>query len=705
MVAAALPPLREDLALLPGPRDLDGGMGWMIQDPARGAYFDLSAPAVALLGAWRLGDPDRVIAEARRHGVPDVSAEDLTDLTRFLVANNLIQGQAPGMADSHRQQRAAGRKGALSWALHNYLFLRLPLVHPDPALTRLAPLGRALFSPVAGWLVLAMVALGIYLVGRQWDAFTHTFTSFLTLEGALWFGLALAVTKILHEMGHALAAKRFGCRVHSMGVAFLVMVPVLYTDVTDVWRLPRRRDRMIVGAAGMAVELSIAAAATLLWTLLPDGAARSAVFFLAAVSWVMTLAININPLMRFDGYYLLSDLIGVRNLQSRGFALARWHLRDVLFALGHPPPEDLPRRTHLAVLTYAYAAWAWRFTLFLSIAVLVYHTFFKLLGLPLMVVEIWWFLARPIGGEIATWWALRAEIRPNRATLRTGTLLAAGIVLAFIPWRSGVGLPTVMAASWTWAIHAPLPARIDALSVRNGQWVAQGDVLMTLSDPDLAPRIRMADLELDALQRLLARQSANTETMAERGQLLARMASTLARRAGLVEARDRLIIRAPREGRVTDLPPDLAPGTWIAPNRLLGRLISGSGAVFTGYARGEDLARLAPNAMGVFIPDDGAAAPIPVTVAAIAPLADTVLEDPILASTQGGPLPVDPLRDGSLDLRDDHYRVTLVPVASGSPPEVPIKVRGTARIDAPAESLAPRIWRRVMAILIRESDF
>jgi putative peptide zinc metalloprotease protein len=215
----------------------------------------------------------------------------------------------------------------------------------------------------------------------------------------------------------------------------------------------------------------------------------------------------------------------------------------------------------------------------------------------------------------------------------------------------------------------------------------------------------MADLELDALQRLLARQSANTETMAERGQLLARMASTLARRAGLVEARDRLIIRAPREGRVTDLPPDLAPGTWIAPNRLLGRLISGSGAVFTGYARGEDLARLAPNAMGVFIPDDGAAAPIPVTVAAIAPLADTVLEDPILASTQGGPLPVDPLRDGSLDLRDDHYRVTLVPVASGSPPEVPIKVRGTARIDAPAESLAPRIWRRVMAILIRESDF
>ncbi len=163
----------------------------------------------------------------------------------------------------------------------------------------------------------------------------------------------------------------------------------------------------------MAAELMLAAFALNLWLLLPPGQIQGAVFALAAVTWIATLAVNLNPFMRFDGYYLLSDALEVENLQDRSFDLARWQLRKTLFGLRESCPEGLPDRLRNFLIFYAWGTWIYRLILFIGIAVLVYYMVFKALGIFLMAAEIIFFILLPIWREFRRWWERRTLFRLN----------------------------------------------------------------------------------------------------------------------------------------------------------------------------------------------------------------------------------------------------------------------------------------------------
>ncbi len=285
-----------------------------------------------------------------------------------------------------------------------------------------------------------------------------------------------------------------------MGVAVMVLWPVLYTDTSDAWRLASRRRRLVIGAAGMATELVLAAWATLAWSFLPDGPLRTAAFLLATSTWVITLLINLNPLMRFDGYYLLSDWLGIANLQDRAFALARWRLREALFGLGDAPPECLPARTRRVMLAYAYATWVYRFFLFLGIALLVYHLFFKLLGLFLMVVEVWWFILRPIVSELAEWVKRRDRVRVNRRSMTTLALLALGLGLLFAPWSGTVTAPAVLRAEQQTRLFAPHAGRLAHVAARPGQGVEAGEVVFRMEARHLAFELEQTRRKAEVLR-------------------------------------------------------------------------------------------------------------------------------------------------------------------------------------------------------------
>ena len=482
-----LPAIREDLTLLPGPNNMDGSPSWAIYDPLRNRYFRIQQETFELLRHWQLLQPDRVIAEASNASGRQVSVSELESLVQFLKLNQLLRS-----SDIEDVEKLAGMKKEAekkSWynrLIHGYLFFRIPLVRPDRFLDWLTPrveplLNRKLFS-----LIILLGVCGILLSLRQWDAFLTTAINMISLEGVAWFALALIFTKVLHEMGHAVATKYFGCRVPTMGIAFLVMFPVLYTDTTDAWRLSSYRQRMIIGAAGMLTELSIACVATFLWSFLPDGGLRSAVFVLATVTWVSTLLINLNPLMRFDGYYLLSDWWQVENLQHRAFNLGRWQLREWLFGLGKPMPEPWSRFQVRKLLIYAYCTWIYRFFLFLGIALLVYYLFFKALGMILFLVEIIWFIGLPIWQEIKQWWQERENMTWNRQSLFTAVLLTGLTVLFFLPMDTTLNLPAVMTAEKTTLVYPPYSGgKIAEVKVAVGDQVIEGQTLITLGSPDL----------------------------------------------------------------------------------------------------------------------------------------------------------------------------------------------------------------------------
>jgi putative peptide zinc metalloprotease protein len=693
-----LPALRDDLELVEGAPALNGEPRWLIYDAVRHRYFEISGSAFELISVWcdsveRL----RVAAEARFNRL--VADQDIDAIKSFLLANNLTVAPASGQSQDYFTQALRGRRGRFSQVLHGYLFFRIPLIRPQRALAVCAPLIAPLFS--RAFLILTLLAglAGIYLVSRQWEAFLGTFSHFFSVEGFLLYGVSLIIIKILHELGHAFAAHRYGVRVPTMGVAFMVLFPVLYTDVTDAWRLKSRKQRLAIGAAGISVELAIACFATLFWAILPDGPGKSLAFVLATSSWLLSLLINLNPLMRFDGYYLLMDYWGVSNLQPRAFAMARWWLREILFDLKRPPPEPFTGAQRRKLVVYAVATWIYRFFLFLGIALAVYHLFFKALGVFLFVVEILYFILFPVIREVEAWWLMRKDIAKTRRAATTALVLAGLAALVVLPWSGTVSVPAVMEAGQRSDIFAPRPANVVQVHVANGDTVKAGDVLVTLQAPDLAQRGAIARLRRDLAARRMARVASGDTERSNLRVIEREMQSAKEELRGLAREAAKLTLRAPFDGRVVDLAPELHAGRWVDRTMPLARVIAPGEARIAGLVDETAVTRLREGSSGHFIPDDLFRPKLAVSLTNIAAVGGRKLEQPMLASPLGGPIAAEQDRDGEILALSGQHKLQFK-VEGPAPDEL---VRGIVRIEANPESIAAAAWRNVMRVVIREA--
>src|SRR6185369_15230853 len=338
--ATALPQLREDLKLYPGAPLRDGSPSWRILDPIRNSFFEIGWLEFELLARWsghREGETLLVQVAAETTLRP--TAEELIALVEFLAGNQLLRPDSQVARETLRRRTGSGKLSWFQFLLHHYLFFRLPLLRPDAFLGRTVGVVDIFFTRGFLLAVLLVLAADLYLVVREWHEFSNAFLAMLTPKGLIYYGIALTFAKVVHELGHAYAAKRYGVRVPAMGLAFLVMWPYLYTDVGETWKLADRRKQFVIASAGMAAELTLAVFATLAWALAPEGAMKSMLFVLATSTWLITLAINASPFMRFDGYFLLSDALDFPNLHERSAACGRWWVRTTFFRLPETMPE------------------------------------------------------------------------------------------------------------------------------------------------------------------------------------------------------------------------------------------------------------------------------------------------------------------------------------------------------------------------------
>lgn len=697
-----LPALRPDLQLISAAPALDGAPQWTLADPLRGRYFKLGVAAMRLLRHWATGDAGQLLRAANAEPGQPLGEADLKEMLLFLRGHDLVVAQDAEQRGSFAGKAASQRQGFWKGLLHQYLFFRIPLWRPDSFLDRTWPWLRRYGPGLLRYGLPLLLALGVFLVARDWDRFIATFPHLFSLGGALAFGIALTFAKLCHEFGHAYMAKRAGCRVQSMGLAFMVLFPLFYTDVSDAWRVNDRRSRLLIGAGGVLAELLLACVALLAWSLLPDGPLRTAAFMLASATWITTVVINLNPFMRFDGYFLLSDLWGVDNLQSRAFALCRWRMRDALFRYGEPAPEPWPPALRRKLLIWGYGAWLWRAALFIGIAVAVYYMFFKLLGVFLMLVELAWFIGLPVWREMKEWWQRRKQAQPVRALLVGGALLGLLAVLV-VPWRSAVEVPAMLEANGVTAVHAPVGARLKKLHVVNGDTVSSGDLLLELESPDLTSRQQIVRSEIAILQLQLRRQAARSETVADSAILEQNLAKAVAEHRGLAAQHERLHLRAPHAGVVHDLPGDLSPGRWLAPQQPVLRVVSQQ-AHLRGYLAEDSLWRIEVGAQGSFIASaDPWMSSLPVNVVEVDVTGSIYLDRPALASDQGGPIAVS--RDAMQRPipEQGQYGVRLVPQSEVQAPRQPQV--GVVVLEGESESILGAIWRRVAALGVRESGF
>ncbi|VXC51775.1 HlyD family efflux transporter periplasmic adaptor subunit [Pseudomonas sp. 9Ag] len=696
-----LPSLRPDLQLSVAAPDLDGSPQWTLADPVRGRYFKFGAAAMRLLRHWALGDSEKVLCAANREPGLPLNSESVEQLLGFLRGQDLISAVDPEQRDSYQYKTAAQRQSLWQALLHQYLFFRIPLWRPNAFLNRTWP-WLARFGPgILRYGLPVTLVVGVFLVSRDWQRFVGTFPHLFSLGGALAFGVALFFAKLCHEFGHAFMAKRAGCRVQSMGLAFMVLLPMFYTDVSDAWRVNDRRARLLIGAGGVLAEMVLACIALLVWSLLPDGPTRTAAFMLASATWITTLLINLNPFMRFDGYFLLSDFWGVDNLQSRAFALCRWRLREALFGYGIAAPEPWPPKMRRRLFVWGYGAWLWRAALFLGIALAVYHLFFKVLGIFLMAVELVWFIGMPIMREWRHWWSARDHARPARVWL-TGMGMLAVILALFVPWRSAVEVPALFEAGRASALHAPVAAKVKRVNIQDGQVVAQGEVLIELESPDLASRLGIVRREIQIQQLRMRREAGRSETAADAGIVEQQLAESVAEYRGLAAQQERLLLRAPHAGRVRDVLQHLSLGRWLSPNQPLARVVQEDSRL-RGYLPESELRRVEPGATGRFIADDPMRPSLAVRLNEVDTNGVASVDLQALTSDNHGPIAVRRDAQQRAVPLQAQYGVRLSSIDKTPAPTHPL--RGVVVLQGQSESLLGAGWRRLAALGIRESGF
>ncbi|MCK5715447.1 MAG: hypothetical protein KAH64_05760, partial [Nitrosomonadaceae bacterium] len=387
---------------------------WMVQDPINNSFFRIGWLDFEMLLRWAYGSPEKIVNSVNNETTLDIEVTDVNDLKHFLEQNSLLQASSQEAIDQLREHAKLLNKGFINWMLHHYLFFRIPLFHPQVWLASLIPWLGWIFTRTTAIAVIFLTLVGIFLAARQWETFSNTFVDQLTWSGLLGYSVALVFAKALHEMGHAVTATRYGVRVAHMGVALLVMFPMLYTDTSESWKLSNPRQRLAIASAGIITELALAGLATFAWSLSPDGAIKSALFFLATTSWLLTLLVNVSPFLRFDGYFILMDAIDFPNLHQRSGEFTRIWLRRVLLGFNDDWPEDIQGNGRTFLIVFAIMTWLYRLVVFLGLALLVYYFFFKVLGIILMVVELIWFIWRPIWSELSVWRERKSEIKTSR---------------------------------------------------------------------------------------------------------------------------------------------------------------------------------------------------------------------------------------------------------------------------------------------------
>jgi len=699
---AELLPLRPELQIRPAGHDRDGAPIWALQDPVNNQFYRLGWVEFELLSRWPVGRADALLRQVAEQTLLRPTQNEIEALHQFLMQNQLLEVHAPGQASHLNTLYRRSYANRLRWLLHHYLFFRVPLLRPATALEALSRWLGWLYHPSTAWLVIGLSALGLGLTLRQWDSFVATFAQSLSPAGFLGYLVALFIAKSVHELGHALTATRYGARVAHMGVAFLVMWPMLYTDTTESWRLADRRQRLAIASAGFISELALAGLATLAWHLAGEGPLKEALFFVATTAWVISFTLNISPFMRFDGYFVLSDALDVPNLHERAFALARAQLRRAVMGLPEPEPEALPPRLRRFLIAFAWITWIYRLIVFTGIAIAVYLFFFKLLGLFLFAVEIWWFIARPVWNEMQYWYGQREKAPRLRRSLLLA-IPAALFAIALWPWPTPVRAVAWHHPGQSVTLYSPLPARVQFLA-REGGHFAAGSPLLILDQPDLSYHAERAALTRETLEAEWRSVSSRDDDGLERLPLIlqGRALREAEWQAVLAEG-ERLTLTAPFAGKLADVDPNIGVGAWVSPRQPLGSLIGPGPWLVEAFVAQSELPRLQPGATARYYPIHLPGRAWSATVVDIEHTRLTQLPHPMLAASHGGPLPTLADARSPLQPRDSLYRVRLALDAHG---ESPAAVGwGQAALDAQPRSWLIEQLKPMAIVLIRELAF
>ncbi len=479
------------------------GASWIVKDPLTLEHFQFSAEEYALLD-W-LREPV-TLAELQRLFQREFSPQTITptkiwEFISRLHSAGLLMSDATGQGREllERRERETTRRLLFSWT--GLLGMRFRGVDPDAFLTAVHDRCRWLFSPLAIALAAAVVLYALSLLVGHFDDFRERLpeiSALLDWRNLPWLLAAIGVAKVLHELGHALVCKHFGGEVRELGFMLLVFAPCLYCDVTDAWRLPNKGRRIAISAAGVLVELVLAAIATIVWWYAQPGIMQFIALNIMVICTLNTLLVNGNPLMRYDGYYVFSDFVEVPNLWQRSRESLQYFWSEWL--LGQPTADDplLPAAQRPWLAVYAVLSKVYLTAVCVMIVWGLVKTLapYRLENLAYMVgcVVVGSALVAPVkaAAELARNPVRRGEIRRDRLAIVAGLVFAGIIGTLALPVNYYVAAPLVLMPEDAVRIYAKVGGTLNSI-LPAGSQVKRGDVIGRLSNIDIT--VELAQLE------------------------------------------------------------------------------------------------------------------------------------------------------------------------------------------------------------------
>lgn len=541
-------------------RPQDSGY-WIVKDPLSLSYTMLNEQEMAVLrhvdGSRSVSDLLGLLNSAWPQR--EFTRDDVEDFLAQLIQNQLVvrtsMNRATAASRSTKSTTAKPR-----FRISSLLRFQMRLIDPTPFLNRLEPLIRQIFSKECGLALMILVVVAMAMVFLRFDQLAHNLPGpwdFFGPDNLLLLLATFVVVKTLHEVGHAFAARRFGAECHEAGVMLMMFTPLLYTNVTDAWILDRR-SRLMITAAGMLVELALASIATILWFAAAPGIVKAMLANVMVLCTVGTIVFNGNPLLRFDGYFLLTDLAGLPNLSQR----ASHRLQQFLSFLLLGRTEIRRDREPPFVLAYGVCSGIYRICLSLAILLMLYHLCdnwnLRIIGLALTMMAAVSMVILPLLSSVST---LLAEILHQKQRgyllMRSCFILALLVAALFVPLPHSVIVPCVVEPVGR-PIYATMSGELKS-AADYGQIVSPGDVVAVTSDLKLLQQLTHLQGEVKILQtRVRAYELDRSGTQSALLPEARKMLDSAAKRVDQFETElQRLATRSPSSGLL--MPPRVTP--------------------------------------------------------------------------------------------------------------------------------------------------
>ena len=685
---------------------LENGQSFVtVEDPVRSKHFRIGLAEyrfIAKVNGTRTNAEILQLLKAEQESgranfaaADQIESAEAAQIANWLLAMNLVTvDQADNASRLNAMAQQIDQAKLVGWM--NPISMKMNLFNPNRFLKSIQPATEWLFS---SWFVLVWIITGVYsltCLASNWERVYSSSAGAFSSDSWLWLLLTWFILKVIHESAHGVACRRYGGEVPEFGVLFLLFAPMAFVNVTSMWRFSNRWQRMVVSAAGMYVELWIAFLAIIVWSQ-SDGLVASTAFSVMVMSSVTTILFNANPLMRFDGYFLLSDFLAIPNLYGKG---SQWFSETMkqLF-LG------LPRQTHFrvnerfAVAVYGMLAFVWKISISLGL-IIAASVLFQGAGLVLSGIGVVLWFGLPLARQIAMLTSSETLVSINkvRATISIACLL--GLILAgFYIFQAPAtkSAPAIVQLRNESVIRSDASGFVTAINVIEGQAVSKGDLLLELENPKLTNElVELKRLQDEAkIQSRIYQQQGNQAMMQAENKRAYRLKSQIFEKQSAAEA---LRVLASCDGVVVERTLQNRLGSFVERGDELltvAKLVDKEVVISVDQSEYDAQVWSSGKQLRLMFPGRPV---VTATLVSINPRASQTPTFPSLTATMGGSLPVRPVSSSNQTASEEKFELlsprfdVTVSVPEGFGQQILAGQRGQAYFESTEQSLASYLY-------------